>query len=227
MLAILAISLMIVPLACAPTPSPEDLKVVQFADSEIENYVRVAINRHEGPIYNNELLRITRINLPGTGSNNITDLRGLEYCVNVTNLFMDNNQISDITPLASMKKLTNLSLNFNRVRDLSPLVSLTQLKTLYLVDNQVKDLSALAGLTNLWDLILTGNRVTDISPLSYLKDIRNLGLSDNLITDIRPLVDNSGIGARDRVYLDGNPLNDISRTQYVPALEKRSVRVDQ
>ena len=51
------------------------------------------------------------------------------------------------------------------------------------------------------------------------------GVSYNQITNIKPLVDNPGIGKGDIVGLDGNPLNEKSINEYIPALQARGVHV--
>ena len=61
---------------------------------------------------------------------------------------------------------------------------------------------------------------------------------DNMIVDLKPLVDNPGLGNEDPVHLeDGlerqsdivtvqdNPLSDVSRNVYIPALKARGVIV--
>ena len=80
---------------------------------------------------------LTALSAPGLG---ISDLTGLEYCIDLIILSLANNQISDISALAG---LTNLDLFLN----------------------QIIDITALAGLTNLVTLDLAGNAIIDIGPL--------------------------------------------------------------
>ena len=127
--------------ACGP-------KVATFPDPNLEVAIRQAINKPEGPIYASELEGLTSLYLSWR---NITDLTGLEYCVNLTKLNVSGSQMSDISPLASLTNLTSLSL----------------------ADNQISDISLLASLTNLIELGLEKNQISDISPL-----VENSGLSD-------------------------------------------------
>jgi len=51
-------------------------------------------------------------------------------------------------------------------------------------------------------------------------------LSGNQITDISPLVENTGLGEGDHVYLAGNPLSADAVDANVQQLMSRGVRVD-
>ena len=75
----------------------------------------------------------------------------------------------------------------------------------------------------------TDNNTDDDDEISYY---------DNMIVDLKPLVDNPGLGNEDPVHLeDGlerqsdivtvqdNPLSDVSRNVYIPALKARGVIV--
>jgi len=47
----------------------------------------------------------------------------LQYCTNLTNLYLYYNQISNISPLTGLSNLTELFLDGNQISDISPLVS--------------------------------------------------------------------------------------------------------
>jgi hypothetical protein len=61
--------------------------------------------------------------------------------------------------------------------------------------------------------------------LQNLLNLSYVRLWDNQITDIKPLVDNSGIGDGDIVALTGNPLNEKTLDEYIPALQARGVTI--
>ena len=71
----------------------------------------------------------------------------------------------------------------------------------------VTSLEGIQNLTSLSMLFLGpdfhggGNAVTDLNPLSGLTSLTHLDLVDNPITDIQALLDNTGLGAGDRVQL--------------------------
>ncbi len=85
---------------------------------------------------------------------------------------------------------------------MSALSGLTSLTRLYLVFNEIFDISALSGLTSLTLLDLYGNLITDISTLSGLTGLTDLWLTQNRnLSNIQPLLDNTGLGAGDTVFL--------------------------
>ena len=137
----------------------------------------------------------------------ITDLRGIEFAINLTELYLYGNSISDISPLASLTNLTRLNLQRNSLSDISPLSSLTNLTGLWLLNNSISDISPLSSLTNLTELDLAGNSLSDISPLSSLTNLTRLWLYNNSISDISPL---SSLTNLTELDLAGNSLSDIS-----------------
>lgn len=171
-----------------------------FPDSNLEAAVRETINKPEGSIYLSDLFPVTTLVAMGRG---ISDLTGLEYCVNLQALMISDNNISDLSPLASLTNLLTINLDANNISDISPLAGLTNLEELGLVQNNISDLSSLASLTNL----------------------RYLDLSENNISDISLLVENSGLSAGDYVDLRKNPFSATSVDVYIPQLIARGVEV--
>ena len=145
----------------------------------------------------------------------ITDLRGLEYAINLTALYLDGNIISDISPLSNLTNLEGLHLDENIISDISPLSNLTNLTDLYLDENIISDILPLSNLTNLTDLYLAENIITDISPLSNLTHLTDLYLAENIITDISPLI---GLVNLQFLRLAGNPIEDLSSLHVILAL---------
>ena len=117
---------------------------------------------------------------------------------------------------------------------LEPLTELVNLQTLDLFWNQLNDLTTLVGMIQLKELNLRWNQIHDITPLANLIQIDKLYLDGNMIVDLKPLVDNPGLvddtredfdWAGDTVTVSGNPLSDLSRNVYIPALQARGVNV--
>ena len=92
-----------------------------FPDPNLDALVRMAIDKPEGAILPSELEGLTSLEAPERG---ITDLSGLEYCTNLTDLNLWDNRIRDISPLASLTNLTELWLYDNQISDISPLIDL-------------------------------------------------------------------------------------------------------
>ena len=172
------------------------------------------------------LAGLTNLTDLGLRDNSISDISPVAGLTNLTSLSLNNNSISDISPVAGLTNLTSLSLSNNSISDISPVAGLTNLTGLGLGGNSISDLSSVAGLTNLTFLILDNNSISDISSLSGLTNLTFLILADNSIVDLSPLVENTGLGERDWVDVEANPLSFLSIYTYIPALRSRGVRVD-
>ena len=85
----------------------------------------------------------------------------------------------------------------------------------------IESLVGIQNLTSLTHLGLGSNRITDISAVGGLTSLRNLDLQANSITDIQPLLDNTGLGAGDEVWLRGTNVSCAD----VAALIARGVNV--
>jgi len=203
--------------------------VVVFADAKLEAAVREAIAKPDGPILSSDLvggaLTVLRPN-----NQHITDLTGLEYCLELTTLELALNDIEDLSPIAGLTALRRLRLGGNRITDISALAGLTALNHLELDNNTIADISPLAGLTELRELLLNDNRIVDVTPLAELILFRQLDLDDNLIEDVQALADNEGIGegflGPDVLDLSGNPLSQTALCDQIPIIESRGASVD-
>ena len=157
--------------------------------------------------------------------NNISDISALSGLTSLRTLSLGENNISDISALSGLTALMVLELSYNNISDTSALSGLTALLTLSFSHNNFSDISALSGLTALEILYFSGNNISDISTLSGLTALNVLDLGRNNISNIYPLALNRGLGASDSVTLAGNPLDRVSCTVHIPALERRGVRV--
>ena len=213
-----------------------------FTDVNLEAAIREALNKSQGPIYKSDLESLTVLvwhysntfrdlleSAEEAPEKRISDLTGLEYCVNLqvlslydnnisnipslaglTNLrvlYLYDNNISDISALAGLTNLESLTLLNNNISDISPLASLASLEWLYLGSNNISDISPLAGLTNLAYIELYNNNISDISSLTSLINLSYLRLYNNNISDISPLV---GFLNLRELYLQDNNISDIS-----------------
>jgi len=177
---------------------------VFFPDPALEAALREVINRPTGRIYKSDLEGLTSFSPTGRG---ITDLSGLEHCINLVSLDLHDNQISDISPLAGLTNMEWLDLSYNRISDVSPLAGLTNLKWLYLYSNQISNISPLANLTKLLYLYLHSNQISNISPLANLPNLTRLFIFSNQISDISPLTNLTELRW---LYLQRNQISNIS-----------------
>ena len=207
-----------------------DLKGLEFAT----NLISLDLNSNSitdlSPLSN--LTNLTSLNLDNNSFSDIAP--SLSNLTNLTSLSLVNSSISEVAPLSNLTNLTFLSLVANPISDLSPLSNLTNLTSLWLFHCTITDLSPLSNLTSLRELQLGNsifpisiynNSITDISALSGLTSLTTLGLEANSITDLAPLVENTGLGEGDRVFVNNNPLSATSINKYIPALQSRGVDV--
>ncbi len=164
---------------------------------------------------------------------NITPLSNLSQ---LTHLCLSLDGITDIRPLSNLVNLSVLDISTNGIKDVSPLASLTNLTELDIGSNQVSDISALKSLSKLANLWLGDNPISNITVLSQFTEIHNLSLVLCNVSDISPLLDNTGLGAGDSIFLTSYDLanynhkiqiDNYSRTVVVPELKSRGVSVSQ
>ena len=142
---------------------------------------------------------------------NILSLAGLEFAINLEELWLSENPVSDLSPLAKCTSLKRLFLWGTPVKDLSPLVNLTKLEQLehrypwvssdlsplanltnlkvlrFYIGEELSDLTPLTRLTNLTRLDVRHGEVKDLTPLASLTNLEHLDLHDNAFSDISPL----------------------------------------
>ena len=121
------------------------------------------------------------------GNKGIKDLTGLEFAVNLQELWISGNQIPDLSPLAGCAKLIFLEVWDTRVRDLSPLANLTKLEQLEFRGN-ITDISPIAGLTNLKRLRFYGDGISEISAVADMTTLISIEFRHHEVTDLSPLV---------------------------------------
>jgi len=195
--------------------------IVTFVDPFLEAAVRAAISKPTGDMYKSELATMDSLIADNYG---ITDLTGLEHCVNLGLLHLINNSVSDVTPLAGLIGLTDLNLQGNNVTDISPLSSLENLGALQLTGNPLSSLTALSSLDNLWLLAISLVGVNDLEPLASLTNLNYLFASSNNITNITPLGDCTHLK-----YLnaDNNSISNLSPLGGLVELNTLSLKSNQ
>ena len=167
-----------------------------------------------------------------------TSIKLLAHCINLRVLDLYGHEIYNFRPLAGLTRLERLNLSDTGISNLEPLAGLVNLQRLNLSRNQVNDLTPLIGMVQLKELDLHDNQIRDIKPLANLTQIEKFYLHNNMIVDLKPLVDNPGLVNTNPVHLEGgfewradvvtvrdNPLSDVSRNVYIPALQARGVNV--
>ncbi|MEA2096057.1 MAG: leucine-rich repeat domain-containing protein [Candidatus Cloacimonadota bacterium] len=153
--------------------------------------------------------------------NQISDISAFSDLINLTSLGISSNQISDISAVSGLTNLTSFGISSNQISDISAVSGLTNLTGLLIGDNQICDISAVSGLTNLTTLRLGQNQISDISAVSYLTNLTYLYLNSDQISDIFALVENTGLGSGDTIFLIENFLSQEALDVHIPILEDR------
>jgi hypothetical protein len=104
---------------CSITANFDEGEAVTFADPNLEAAIREAIDVPERPIYRSDLAGLTSFS---ASARNISDLAGLEHCIDLTHLDLSHNQIGNIAPVGNLTDLAYLQLDLNQISNISPLV---------------------------------------------------------------------------------------------------------
>ena len=187
-------------------------QAVNFPDPALNVAVRTAIGKPTGDVLATDLVGVGFSSLNAEG---VSELIGLEYCLDLQELTLINGSIDDLSPLAFLTKLTLLNLNSNQATDLDPVASLPNLETLRLRDNGISVLPPLGGLTNLTTLTLGQNEIADLSPLVDLPALIAAGLADNAVASIPT---GSIPATLEELLLPGNDVVDLSGLSDAAAL---------
>ncbi len=140
--------------------------------------------------------------------NRISDLNGLENCTQLVNVYLTDNQIKDLSILAkSAGHLTSLVISGNQVSDLAPLQGMRQLMNLIANDNRIEDLTPIASNTTLQMLSFDRNQIKDISAITDLEKLRVFAACGNEISDLSPIVGKPHIAVID---LGSNQITDVT-----------------
>ena len=194
--------------------SKESLEPIDtwMPDKKLQTAVSEKLGISVPNITKKDMLSLKRLDINEKGISNIT---GLEYASNVTDIRLYGSQISDITPLQNLTSLTGLYLSDNQISDITPLQNLTSLTSLGLIDNQISDITPLQNLTSLTRLGLSNNQISDITPLQNLTSLTGLDLGFNQISDITLLQNLTSLTS---LALSRNQISDITPLQNLTSL---------
>ncbi|RKU12105.1 hypothetical protein C6501_11375 [Candidatus Poribacteria bacterium] len=172
------------------------------------------------PITFEEMATLTQLR---ASDRDIKDLTGLEFAINLEEMWIGHNPVSDLAPLAGLKNFIGLHAWETRISDLSPLSGLTKLRWLDFgrtpTDGNRKligslDLTPLAEITSLKKLTFYACGIQDISSLAGLTDLITLDISNNSVTDLSPiagLINLENLGVRHSGISDITPLAALTK----------------
>ncbi len=196
-------ALVVPPIVTPPEQKPDT--VVQIPDPNLRAAIAEVLGKSPtAPITVGEMEGLERLDI---GNRNIKDLTGLQFAINLSQLYLYDNQISDISPLAGLINLKRLGFPDNNISDLSPIAGLINLEWLYCARNNASDLSAFRGLTNLEYVSFSSNNVSDLSPFSGLMNLKRIRSWGNPLSDLSPL---AGLTNMEGVNICGADLSDLT-----------------
>lgn len=140
----------------------------------------------------------------------ISDLTGLEKCINLQLLNLAKNEVKDVTAVKSLTNLLSLDLSENKIVDVEPLSTLKGVQFLELSKNEIEKAAPLAALEKLSALYIANNKITDAAPFAKLKRLSSLDLAGNRIGDLTPISELKGLSL---LKLSENELTDLSKLQ--------------
>jgi len=203
---------------------------IVFSDAVLEQKIREALGKPEGPITPEDAARLDWLNADASqdtpDNERIHDISALRFFVNLTGVNLNSQAIKDISPLAELSGLREVWLLGNPVENLEILGSLTGLVKLGF-DSGFRELPFLKSLTNLVELRMDacralppelpqlqqletfcslGGELGDISLLAQLPRLTTVDVSWNLVKDLTPL---SKLPLT-TLYIQGNPIQDYS-----------------
>lgn len=172
-------------------------EIINIPDSTLQSMINKQLGRSQEPthpITKGEIEQI--LELDGYNDEEISDLTGLEYAINL-NVLGIWYKGSDLTALGNLTNLTHLAiiggsyeegiLHRGAIKDLNVLSNLTKLERLSVTGTNISDLTPIANLNNLQYLYLDMNQISDISVISNFTNLKELILCGNQIKDLTPL----------------------------------------
>ncbi len=201
--------------------TPFEDAVFTFPDTGLESAIAAELGKPGQEIYKSELLGILELRADSMG---ISDLTGLEHCLNIRVLSLEHNQITDVGPIAGLNRLEDMNLARNQIGDIDTLAGLTKLWRLHLKENQISSIGALSGLTNLQFLFCSSNPFSDIEPLAGLTKMIYLELMSNQISDIGPL---AGLTNLQYLFILGKDVSSVTPLAGLTKLRVLYVEVNQ
>ncbi|MCA9191877.1 MAG: leucine-rich repeat domain-containing protein [Planctomycetales bacterium] len=163
--------------------SAEDL----FPDKGLEAAVRhevFAKRYNEEPLTKDDVKNISQLHGKGKG---IKSLAGLENCLAIQEIDLENNEIVDLEPMRGLKLLLSINLAGNKIESIEPLSELTRVQYLELSGNAVQGIGPIAKMINMRSLYLSNNKIEKIEVFENLPKVWTCYLAGNPVKDFGPV----------------------------------------
>ncbi|MBW8050117.1 MAG: T9SS type A sorting domain-containing protein [Cytophagales bacterium] len=172
------------------TPPPP-LAIAFIPDTNFRNFL--VANYPTFMDANDSLLIDSAATLTGTldcSAQNIADLTGVQYFVNIGILYCFNNQLTALPDLSNNTALQQLHCAFNQLTALPDLSNNTALLRIYCYSNQLTALPALTNNTALQWLYCYNNQLTTLPDLTNNTTLQQLRCYNNPLTALPDLTNN-------------------------------------
>lgn len=183
-----------------------------FPDSNLRNALASSLGINENAYFDPYNVYTLYLN-----SKNISNIRGLDYFVNLSTLYVTNNpSLTDLTPLSNLTSLQYLYANNCDIIYLPK--NLTYLSAIEINNNpNLMDLTPLSNLQNLRELFAQHCNITklpeNLSDVSYFHVTDNPNLVD--ISALATYLSIYEIGLADCGIIDLSPLQNLGKDSYI------------
>ena len=208
-----------------PVKPVNKIRPALFVDTSLEQVVREAAGKPDGPLLAGDLERITGLDASGS---RIVFLGGIEQLVNLEIVDLNNNNIKFLDPLSSLPALREVDLAENHIKEVDGLSGARAVEVLDLSHNHLREVAPLAVLDRLKRLNISGNYVGgNIKNLGRMKSLQALIMVNENLVDARALagfenlVELNLAGAQVRAGLEG--LADLKK---LASLDLSHTRID-
>ena len=198
-----------------------------FKDENMENALKKYYNWEDDFTKETASELSEKSNVIQLGSENISNIEGIQYFDNAIQVNLDCNNLDDLKLLTKMKKLSVLNISNNSIigKDLEVILNkmgkIDKLDYISLCGNNIKNIDYLTKIgdpINYMVIQMSNNRISDITILAKCTNLDFLILNNNRIKDVTPLKNlkklTFHIDLRDNCIIDYTPIKALFDEMY-------------
>jgi len=182
-------------------------------DENLRNALKSTLNVEE--LTNTNLETLTYFSYSNSTAA-ISDLKGIEYLTNLTNLSFYNQAFTTANEIESLKNLEYLTIQNSKLEVCPDFNKLPELYNLTLTGNEITAFPGISGLIELNYLSLYDNQLTQIGKLENLPNLYSISLYDNKLTALPEMI---GLTKLQNLNVYRNQLTSLENLTGLPSLE--------
>lgn len=184
-------------------------------DSQLEKIISEQLLIPNHKLKKSDLLNLKELEIKEI---ELQSLDGLEYCINLERLVLQNCNLSEIKQLKYLTALKYLNIALNpEIKNISSIGYLKELEVFIASGTSIHDITPLHNNINLERIYLNNTKeITNINPLSSLHKLKVLEFYDNKVENLSSL---SKLENIERLWINQNNIKDLSPIQYLTKLE--------